>query len=186
MEAWYRIYNLLSPLVRDHQYYRNYLKEVNRYFGDIHEDERSGYFIHFLRHLTARLRTFALEGHADAFLEVPNLFHTIANMSNIRNCMALEEDTAAIIRRVKRYVKQDQDDELAYVVEEEFMKGMFKAIQQVHEEHKAERRRRIWAIREELIATVLHPDRACRIAAVHGMEPMDWLLQNEGYEQEGY
>lgn len=186
MEAWYRIYNLLNPLVRDYRYYRNYLKEINRCFGDIHEEERSSYFIHLLHHLTGRLRAFALEDHANAFLELPDLFHTIANMSNIRNCMVLEEDTAAIIRRVKRYVKQNQDGELAYVVEEEFLKGIFKAIQQVHEEHKAERRRRIWAIREELIATVLHPDRACRIAAAHGMEPMDWLFANEGVEIRSY
>lgn len=159
---------------------------INTHFGKIDEEDRIRYFSHFIRSVTSHLRTHALTGSADTFLEIPNLFRTIATMSNIRNCMYFKEDMEKIIRHVKKGVAYDQDGELAYVVEEEFMKGIFKAIQQVHTDHLAERKQRIWAIREELIAAVFLPERAWRIAGAHSMEPMDWLIANEGYEVESY
>jgi hypothetical protein len=100
--------------------------------------------------------------------------------------MVLKEDIEKIIKDVKKGVVYDQEGEMAYVVEEEWLKGIFKAMRKVHEEHLAERQRRIWAIREELIATILSPERACRMAAAHGMEAMDWLITNEGYELQTY
>lgn len=186
MDPYDAISRLTPHLIQNPHYFTLYVDGINTHFGKIDEEDRIRIFSHFIRSVTWHLRTQALTGSADMFLEIPKLFCTIATMSNIRNCMWLKEDVDTIIKAVKKGVAYDQDGEMAYVVEEEFQKGIFKAMRKVHEEHLAERKKRILAIREELVATVLSPERACRMAAAHGMEAMDWLIANEGYELQNY
>jgi hypothetical protein len=186
MEPYRAIDRLLASLMKHQRQFNSYIHEINTHFGNIEEEERCRYFAHFIRAVTWYLRIHALQGYSETFLEIPQVFDTLTNMSNIRICMYSKEDIDRIIRDVKKGVAYDQDGEMAYVVEEDFQKGIFKAIRRVHQEHLAERKRRIWAIREELIATTLSPERAERIAAAHGMDPMDWLIANEGYELESY
>ena len=182
MDSYHSIDSLVGSLLRNQLDFTLYVDGINTHFRKIDEEERLKYFAHFIRAVTWYLRHYALKGYAESFLEIPRVFHTLANMPTIRNCMYFKEDLDKIIRHVKQWVQHDQDGELAYVVEEEFLKGMFNAMRKVHEEHLAKRKQRIWAIREELIATVLSPKRAERIAVAHGMEPMEWLIRNEGYE----
>ena len=186
MDPYYAIDRLLASLMKEQRYFTTYVDGINTHFSKIDEEERNKYFTHFIRSVTWYLRLYALQGYSYTFLEIPHLFHTLVNMSNIRNCMWFAEDVEKLIKDVKKGVAYDQDGELAYVVEDEFQKGIFKAIRQVHQEHLIERKQRIWAIREELIANVLSPDRVTRIAGAYGMEPMEWLITNEGYEIAGY
>jgi hypothetical protein len=186
MDTYRKIIPLLASLIKHQTQFNSYIREINNRFGQIDEEERLYYVSQFIRSITWYLRIHALQGYSETFLEIPRVFHTLANMSNIRNCMWHAEDVERIIRDVKNGVAYDQDGEMAYVVEEEFQKGIFKAIRQVHQGHLVEKKRRIWAVREELIANVLSPQRAERIAGAYGMEPMDWLIANEGYEVESY
>jgi hypothetical protein len=188
MEAYDEIDRLLTALMNNQSLFAHYIDGINTQFGKIEEEggERIKYFMFFLRGVAWYCRVNALTGRAETFLELPGIFHRIANMPNVRNCMVLKEDVEYIIRHVKKMVKYYQDGELAYVVEDIWMKEIFKALWKVHEEHLAERKCRIWALREELIAAVLSPQRAERIAAAHGMEAMDWLIANEGHQLEGW
>lgn len=181
MDPYHAIVRLTPHLIQNQGYFTLYVDGINTHFGKIDEEDRIDFFSHFIRSVTWHLRTQALTGFADRFLEMPNLFRTIATISNTRNCMYFKEDLEKIIHLVKKGVAYDQEGELAYVVEEEFMKGMFKAIRQVHEDLQKEKKQRMWSIREELIATTLSPERVTRIAAAYGMEPMDWIIKNEGY-----
>jgi hypothetical protein len=186
MDPYDAIRRLIPHLIQNQDDFALYVDGINTHFGKIDEEDRIRSFSHFIRFITWHLRAQALTGSADTFLEIPTLFRTIATMSNIRNCMYFKEDVEKIMKAVKKGVAYDQEGEMAYVVEEEWLKGIFKAMRKVHEEHLAERKKRMWAIREELIATILSPERAYRMAAAHGMEAMDWLITNEGYELQSY
>jgi hypothetical protein len=164
MEPYRKIETLLNCMVKNQQYFDLYVEGINTHFRSIDEEERIDYFTSFIRSTIKHLHRYALNGFAEKFLDIPHLFYTLANMSNIRNCMYFKEDAEQIITTVKKSVVYDRGGEQAYVVEEEFMRGMFNAIRHVNEEHVEERKRRIYAIREELIVTLLSPKRL-RLAA---------------------
>ncbi len=86
-----------------------------------------------------------------------------------------------IIRQMVTELEELSDGELEFWVVTRFLERIYAAMRRAVAKVEEERKQRTHSYKEELIATVYHPDRACRIAEKFGMEPMNWLiLQAEG------
>ena len=116
------------------------------------------------------LRQYALQGLSEQFLEIPNVYRTL---TSITKTDLLVQDMATVETlkiSIRRQWKESLDGELAYVVETMFLKNLFKALDQRHEEFLREKRRRFKLWHEDLIATVLHPDRIQRLSTAAGQD----------------
>lgn len=127
-----------------------------------------------LCHILYLLRRYALEGHADRFLELPNIYRILTTMPKMEFVIQDKVTIQLLKHWIRASWEENLDGELSYVVEEEFIRKLFKALDQRHEEFLWEKKRRFKLFHEELIATVLHPERLERFATEAGMDFIDY------------
>lgn len=118
---------------------------------------------------------------AEHFVQIPDLTDRLVAYPMFKNLWRDRRRAEHIIKCMDIEARSGADGELEYWIVAEFMDRINASIRKAVAEVDAERRRRTHTYKEELIATVYNPDRACRFADKYGMEPMDWLmLQAEG------
>ncbi len=132
--------------------------------------------------IAQKLRDNALNGKAEMILEIPGLFALLTAGPELEVCWGDSAQVEESIRRIKRWVRHYQDGEMAYCVEEDFLNGVFKAMRARVEALAKEKKRRLDLWNEDLIASVLHPERAERLGRAHGIDGYTWLMVNSGYD----
>lgn len=146
------------------------------------EERLLQWFPSLITKIAQKLRDNALNGKAEMILEIPGLFTLLTAGPELEECWRDSAKVEEAIRRMKRWVRQYQDGEMAYCVEEDFVNGVIKAMRAHVEAHTREKKRRLELWNEDLIASVLHPARAERMGTAHGMDGYTWLMVNSGYE----
>lgn len=122
------------------------------------------------------LRDNALNGKADTWLDTPALYESLASLRGAEEIVLnTKEDIKIIIKIVKSWHNNRIDHEMWYCVEDDFLKGMHKALLRKHEDHLLEKKRRFEVWHEDLIAATLHPERVVRMATRFGLDAIDYL-----------
>lgn len=123
----------------------------------------------------ALLRENALNGKADTWLDTPALYDIISKLPGADVSILSRETITDLCKRVKEMHNYRIDGEMWYCVEDDFLKGIHKALLRRHEEFLKEKKRRFELLHEDLIAATLHPERVVRMATAFGLEAIDYL-----------
>ncbi len=173
---------LCATLIRQwfaHPQYKHLYQDGIRQHMETVEEEIGTLNAHVFiyRQILHTLRTNALNGRGEAFLEDPTLYRVLTNLKNTDLLVQNSDTILKLEKTVKACWDHDIDGELTYVIEEMFYKNLFKALRKRHAEYLSEKKRRFNLIAEDLIATACHPERIQRFAAAAGMEFIDYIEQ---------
>jgi len=171
-------------VVRHPQQFNYYLSAIEQNLIEVgdSDEHRLSVFDCVIRILSNNLHDIALTEQAEQFLLIPNLFARLVRLPIMLTDWYTQSTVERVIASICRNAAHLRGHELAFVIEENFLQGIFQEMRRVCREHEAEKKRRYDLLHPELVAAVLSPERAERMGAAYGMDAMTWLITNEGVD----